>query len=163
MGVRYAFQSGGPTIADRSVVFDSAEILGDVVVGNRCVIGARVRIIGGPHGQVRIGDNVQILPNAVLHLLPDRELVISEDVTIGSGAMIRGCWIGAGSVIEADAIVCEGSRIGPGSLILAGSCLTRDSEFGPLSVLDGIPAAVTDVLQTRPDRPSWAFNAHARD
>ncbi len=161
MGGRYVFQGGKPSIADRAVVFDSAEISGDVVVGEGCVIGARVHIIGDPHGQVRIGDNVQILPNAVLHLLPDRELVISDDVTIGSGSMLRGCRIGAGSVVEAGTIVCEGSRIGAGSLILMGSCLVRDSEFGPLSVLDGIPAAVTDTLLERPARPSWAFNAGA--
>src|SRR3954452_25456178 len=61
------------------------------VLENSAVIGTRehpVRI-----GAVRIGSRVQILENAVLHLLPDNELVIEDDVVIGTGAMIHGCTI----------------------------------------------------------------------
>ena len=42
------------------------------------IIGAGVKIIGDSHGPVRIGDDVQILENTVLHLLPDNELVIDD-------------------------------------------------------------------------------------
>ena len=56
------------------MLFDSAEITGDVVVGAGSVIGAGVKIIGDSHGPVRIGARVQILENTVLNLLPDNEL-----------------------------------------------------------------------------------------
>ena len=35
---------------------------------------------------VRIGDRVHILANAVLHLLPNNERIIEDDVVIGPGA-----------------------------------------------------------------------------
>ena len=76
------------------------------------IIGAGVKIIGDSHGPVRIGNDVQILENTVLHLLPDNELVIDDGTVIGPGAMIHGCHIGAGSVVEPGAIVCDGSIVG---------------------------------------------------
>ena len=89
-----------PRIADSAVLFDSAEITGDVVVGDGSIIGAGVKIIGDSHGPVRIGARVQILENTVLHLLPDNELIVEDDVVIGPGAMIHGCHLGAGTVVE---------------------------------------------------------------
>ena len=84
----------------RRSLFPTAEITGDVVVGERTIIGAGVKIIGDSHGPVRIGNDVQILENTVLHLLPDNDLIIDDGVIVGPGAMIHGCRIGAGSVVE---------------------------------------------------------------
>ena len=96
-------------IAAIGALFPTAEITGDVVIGERTIIGAGVKIIGDSHGPVRIGNDVQILENTVLHLLPDNELIIDDGATIGPGAMIHGCHIGARPVIEPGAIVCDGS------------------------------------------------------
>ena len=41
-----------------AVLFTSAEVTGDVVIGERSIIGAGVKIIGDSHGPVRIGDDV---------------------------------------------------------------------------------------------------------
>ena len=109
-----------PRSASRRVLFDSAEVTGDVVIGERSIIGAGVKIIGDSHGPVRIGSRVQILENTVLHLLPDNELIIDDDVVIGPGAMIHGCQLAAGSVIEPAAIVCDWSLVGAESLVRAG-------------------------------------------
>ena len=98
MGTLYAYGDKTPTIGAGTLLFDSAEITGDVVVGQDSLIGAGVKIIGDSHGPVRIGSRVQILENTVLHLLPDNALVIDDDVIIGPGAMIHGCHIGRGSV-----------------------------------------------------------------
>ena len=85
MGRLYAYRDKTPQVAESAVLFDSAEITGDVVVGEGSIIGAGVKIIGDSHGPVRIGARVQILENTVLHLLPDNELVVEDDVVIGPG------------------------------------------------------------------------------
>jgi carbonic anhydrase/acetyltransferase-like protein (isoleucine patch superfamily) len=100
MGQLYAYRDKSPRIAASAVLFDSAEVTGDVVIGEGSIIGAGVKIIGDSHGPVRIGARVQILENTVLHLLPDNELVVEDDVVIGPGAMIHGCHLGAGTVVE---------------------------------------------------------------
>src|SRR6185437_9490241 len=112
MGQLYDYRGIVPTIAEGAVLFPTAEITGDVVVGERTIIGAGVKIIGDSHGPVRIGNDVQILENTVLHLLPDNDLIIGDGVIVGPGAMIHGCRIGARSIIEPGAIICDHSVLG---------------------------------------------------
>ncbi|GAA3519453.1 gamma carbonic anhydrase family protein [Actinocatenispora rupis] len=157
MGHLYAYDGKRPWVHESAVLFDSAEVTGDVEIGPDCVLAAGVKIAADGGGPIRLGRNVQILENAVLHLLPDEELVVEDDVVIGPGALVHGGRIGAHSVIESGAIVCDGARLGPGTLVRAGACVRQRSAFGPLAVLDGIPARVTDVLDGRPSRPPWAF------
>lgn len=159
MGRLYRYLDKEPFIDPTAVLFDSAEITGDVVVGAETVIGAGVKIIGDSHGPVRIGARVQILENTVLHLLPDNELIIEDDVVIGPGSMIHGCHIGAGSVVEAGAIVCDGSVVGAESVVRAGSCVTQRSRFPARSLLSGFPAVSAGELDVAPVRPVWAFTA----
>jgi carbonic anhydrase/acetyltransferase-like protein (isoleucine patch superfamily) len=161
MGTLYAYRDKTPSIGTGTLLFDSAEITGDVVVGEDSIIGAGVKIIGDSHGPVRIGSRVQILENTVLHLLPDNELIIDDDVVIGPGAMIHGCHIGRGSVVEPAAIVCDWSVVGPESVVRAGACVKQRDRFGDRSVLDGFPARLVDTLTEPPPVPGWALSPGA--
>jgi carbonic anhydrase/acetyltransferase-like protein (isoleucine patch superfamily) len=158
MGRLYAYRGKTPLVHESAVLFDSAEITGDVVVGAGSVIGAGVKIIGDSHGPVRIGARVQILENTVLHLLPDNELVVEDDVVIGPGAMIHGCHLGSGTVVEPGAIVCDFSRIGAGSVVRAGACVKQRARFGDRAVIDGFPATQIGTLEVAPPRPGWVFD-----
>jgi carbonic anhydrase/acetyltransferase-like protein (isoleucine patch superfamily) len=158
MGQLYAYRDKTPQVAAGAVLFDSAEITGDVVVGPGTVIGAGVKIIGDSHGPVRIGARVQILENTVLHLLPNNELIVEDDVIIGPGGMIHGCHLGAGTVVEPGAIVCDWSHVGRESVVRAGACVKQRSVFTERTVLDGFPAGPVGVLDGPPGRPAWAFD-----
>jgi len=158
MGRLYAYRDKTPLVHESAVLFDSTEITGDVVVGDGSIIGAGVKIIGDSHGPVRIGARVQILENTVLHLLPDNDLVVEDDVVIGPGAMIHGCHLGAGTVVEPGAIVCDFSRIGAQSIVRAGACVKQRARFGARSVIDGFPATQVSTLEAAPERPGWAFD-----
>jgi carbonic anhydrase/acetyltransferase-like protein (isoleucine patch superfamily) len=163
MGTLYAFRDKEPVLGAGTVLFDSAEITGDVVIGEDTIIGAGVKIIGDSHGPVRIGSRVQILENAVLHLLPDNELVVEDDVVIGPGAMVHGCSIGRGTVVEPAAIVCDSSTVGPESIVRAGACVKQRDTHSARSVLDGFPARAVETLTEAPGRPSWALPRDAVD
>jgi carbonic anhydrase/acetyltransferase-like protein (isoleucine patch superfamily) len=157
MGQLYAYRGTLPTIAASATLFPTAEITGDVVVGERTVVGAGVKIIGDSHGPVRIGDDVQILENTVLHLLPDNELIIDNGVIVGPGAMIHGCHIGTGSVVEPGAIVCDGSVVGAGCIVRAGAVVKQRSQLSPGTDIDGLPANAIGRLREPPQMPSWAL------
>ncbi|MDU4962550.1 MAG: hypothetical protein E6X17_17995 [Sporomusaceae bacterium] len=156
MATLYAYKGKFPAISDSACLFPSAEITGDVQIGDKTIIGAGVKIIGDGHGPVRIGNNVQILENSVLHLLPDTELRIEDHAIIGPGCVIHGCQIGSGTVIEPGAIVCDNSIIGKNSLIKAGSLVKQRSRFPDQVVLDGFPAMI-DASATPELKPSWIF------
>jgi carbonic anhydrase/acetyltransferase-like protein (isoleucine patch superfamily) len=157
MGHLYAYRGIVPTVAATAVIFPTAEITGDVTVGERSIIGAGVKIVGDSHGPVRIGSDVQILENTVLHLLPDNDLVIDEGVIVGPGAMIHGCRIGARSVIEPGAIVCDGSVLGPGCVVRAGAVVKQRSQFAAGVEIDGLPAVEVGRVSAAPGVPSWAL------
>ncbi len=157
MGQLYSYRGIVPTVAPSATLFATAEITGDVVIGERTIIGAGVKIIGDSHGPVRIGADVQILENTVLHLLPDNDLVLDDGVVIGPGAMIHGCRIGAGSVVEPGAIVCDHSMLGAGCIVRAGAVVKQRSEFAAGSEIDGFPAVAVGRIEGAPPRPPWAF------
>jgi len=146
-----------PTVAGSAILFPTAELTGDVVVGERTIIAAGVKIIGDSHGPVRIGNDVQILENTVLHLLPDNDLVLDDGVIIGPGAMIHGCRIGAGSVVEPGAIVCDGSELGAGCIVRAGAVVKQRSRFASGTDVDGFPAAEVGRVTGAPPVPAWAW------
>ncbi|MDQ1361837.1 MAG: hypothetical protein QOJ44_2214 [Acidimicrobiaceae bacterium] len=158
MGRLYEFRGTWPKVSESATLFESAELTGDVVVGADTIIGAGVKILGDSHGPVRIGSGVQILENTVLHLLPDNDLVIDDDVIIGPGAMIHGCHLGAGTVVEPGAIVCDWSVLGEQCVVRAGAVVKQRSRFEARSVIDGLPAeSVGTVPPGPPELPVWAF------
>jgi carbonic anhydrase/acetyltransferase-like protein (isoleucine patch superfamily) len=161
MGSIYAYLDKEPRIDTSAVLFDSAEVTGDVTIGAGAIIGAGVKIIGDSHGPVRIGARVQILENSVLHLLPDNELVLEDEVIIGPGAMIHGCHIGRGTVVEPGAIVCDNSVVGPESLVRAGSVVKQRARFPARADLDGFPARQIGTLEAAPELPRWALRRAA--
>jgi carbonic anhydrase/acetyltransferase-like protein (isoleucine patch superfamily) len=157
MGQLYAYLDVLPTIAASAALFPTAEITGDVVVGERSIIGAGVKIIGDSHGPVRIGNDVQILENTVLHLLPDNDLIIDDGAIVGPGAMIHGCRIGARSVIEPGAIVCDTSILDADCVVRAGAVVKQRSHFAAGTEIDGFPAVEVGRITEPPPLPSWAL------
>lgn len=158
MGITYEYRGTSPTIDPSATLFDTAEVTGDVHIGAEAIVASGVRIVGDSHGPVRIGARVQILENTVLHLLPDNDLVVDDDVVIGPGAMIHGCHLGAGTVVEPGAVICDWSVIGPGSVVRAGSLVRQRAEHPPRAVLEGFPAKVVATLEEPPPRPPWALH-----
>jgi carbonic anhydrase/acetyltransferase-like protein (isoleucine patch superfamily) len=157
MGQLWAYRGTLPTVAASATLFPTAELTGDVVVGERTIIGAGVKIIGDSHGPVRIGRDVQILENTVLHLLPDNDLIIDDGVIVGPGAMIHGCRIGARSVVEPGAIVCDGSVLGAGCVVRAGAVVKQRSRFDAGTEIDGFPAVDIGHMEEPPQVPAWAW------
>jgi carbonic anhydrase/acetyltransferase-like protein (isoleucine patch superfamily) len=156
MAQLHPYRDTVPTVAASAVLAGSAELTGDVVVGERTFIAAGVKIIGDSHGPVRIGADVQILENTVLHLLPDNELVLEDGVVVGPGAMVHGCHIGRGSVVEPGAIVCDFSVLGAGCVVRAGAVVKQRARFDDLTEVDGFPAVEVGRLDAPPPRPDWA-------
>lgn len=158
MGTLYEYRGVRPTVDPTAVLLPSCELTGDVVVGAGTIVGSGVRIIGDSHGPVRIGRDVQILEGTVLHLLPDNELVVEDGVVIGPGSMIHGCHLGAGTVVEPAATICDWAVVGAGCVVKAGSVVKQRDRFGDGVVLDGFPAEVVGTVDAPPALPAWAFH-----
>lgn len=158
MGLIYPYQDQYPQIADNVTIYETAEITGQVQIGQGSIIGAGVKIIGDDHGSVTIGENVEILENTVLHLLPGNDLCIGNNVVIGPNAMVHGCTIEDNVIIEAAAIVCDESRIGANSYIRAGSLVPQRSTVQENSIIGGYPAKKVSENTKVQDKPDWSIS-----
>lgn len=157
MGKLYTYDNKYPQVAESAYLYDSAEVTGDVIIGENTVIGAGVKIIGNSHGPVIIGNNVHILENSVLHLLPDNQLIINDNVTIGPGSIVHGTSIGEGSVIESGATICDYSSLGKNTLVKSGSLVKQRDKFEDNAILEGFPAKEIGTVDGQLDRPEWAI------
>ena len=157
MGKLHAYRDKYPRVHDTARIFDTAEITGDVIVGGGSIIASGVRIIGDSHGPVRIGNNVQILENTVLHLLPDNELIIKDNVIIGPGCIVHGTTIGENCIIESGAIICDYSHLGKNTLVKSGSLVKQRSYFQDNEILEGFPVKSIGKNERALEKPDWAF------
>lgn len=157
MGKLHHYKDKYPTVKGSSIIYDTAEITGDVSIGENCIIASGVKIIGDSHGHVEIGNNVQILENTVLHLLPGNELIIKDHTIIGPGCVVHGTIIEEGCVIESGSTLCDNSHIGKNSLVRAGSLVKQNSQIENNSIVEGFPAKKIDTIKGKVEKPMWAF------
>ena len=157
MGKLHPFKDKYPVVNESTIVYDTAEITGDVTIGENCIIASGVKIIGDSHGHVEIGNHVQILENTVLHLLPGNKLIIKDHTIIGPGCVVHGTIIEEGCVIESGSTLCDNSHIGENSLIKAGSLVKQNSKIESNSIVEGFPAKKIDTVNGQVEKPMWAF------
>jgi gamma-carbonic anhydrase len=147
-----------PRIAASAYIDPSAQVIGDVVVGERSSIWPNVTARADVNS-IHIGDESNIQDNCVLHcdagLFP---LKIGNRVTVGHLAMLHGCTIEDDCLIGIGAIVLNGAKIGRGSVIAAGAVVPEGAEIPPRSMVMGVPAKVKREL-TPEERERFSQNA----
>jgi len=131
-----------PQIAESAVISEWAHILGDVTIGERCIAfpGAVVR---GDTGSIRIGNDVLIEDNVVLHCGPSG-LHIGNNVTIGHGAVVNCTRIGSMVLIGMNATVQGDVEIGDRCLIAAGTVVPERTKVPDGSFAVGVPCKVVE-------------------
>lgn len=152
----HEFNGKTPKIGETTFVMGSAEITGDVVIGENCYIASGVKIIGNSHGPIIIRNNVEILENSVLHLLPENQLILEDNVVIGPNSMIHGTVIGENSIVESSSIICDFSRIGKNTLVKSGALVPQRKEFEDNDIIEGFPGKSIGKNSETLKRPNWA-------
>jgi carbonic anhydrase/acetyltransferase-like protein (isoleucine patch superfamily) len=141
----YELDAVAPRLAETAWVADSAQVMGNVELGDDASVwfGAVIR---GDTEVIRIGKRTNIQDASVLHADVGQPLTIGDDVTVGHKVMLHGCTIGDGSLIGIGALVLNGARIGKGCLVGAGALVTEGKEFPDGSMIIGSPAKVVREL-----------------
>jgi len=151
----YSFEDRTPSISPASFVHDNASVIGDVIVGERCFIGAGA-VLRGDYGAIRIGDRTSIQENCVLHARFDEACNVGNDVQIGHGSILHNCEIKDYAVVGLGSRICDYAKVGVWAIIGEGAVVTSGSVIPDGKVAVGIPARpVRDV--TDEDRKVWSF------
>jgi acetyltransferase-like isoleucine patch superfamily enzyme len=119
----------------------SAVVLGDTVVGDRCVIEELAVL--GKRPRLRAGSSAAA---AALELGP---LVLADGVTVCCGAVVyAGARIGAGAIIGDQAQVRERAVVGPGSVVGRGSAVDFGAQVGAsVSIQTGVYVTAGTVVE----------------
>ena len=134
------YQGHTPRIPATCYVDSSAQILGDVVLGEHSSVWMNAVLRGDVHS-IRVGSNSNVQDCAVLH--GQRNLYpvhVGDWVTIGHNATVHGCVVEDECLIGIGACVLNNSRIGSGSIIAAGAVVPEGTIVPPRTLWAGVPA-----------------------
>jgi carbonic anhydrase/acetyltransferase-like protein (isoleucine patch superfamily) len=136
------FAGKTPRLGEGAFVAPSADVIGDVVIGERSTIwyGAVLR---GDVESIRVGAETNIQDNTVIHVDSSGfGTVVGDRVTVGHSVVLHGCTVGDDALIGIGVIVLNGAEVGPGAMIGAGSLVTPGTKVPPGMLALGSPARV---------------------
>jgi carbonic anhydrase/acetyltransferase-like protein (isoleucine patch superfamily) len=147
----FPFNNIEPQIPDSCFIAPSADIIGNVVIGENSSVWFQT-VIRGDVNYVRIGSRTNIQDGSVLHVTREKSpmkgapLLIGDDVTIGHRVTLHGCTIKNRILIGMGAVILDGAVIDDDSIVAAGALVTKDKVFPPRSLIQGAPAKAVREL-----------------
>jgi gamma-carbonic anhydrase len=140
------FRGKHPQISESAFIEESAQIIGDVVIGEQSSIWFNA-VVRGDVFYIRIGDRTNIQDGTVIHVTNGtHETILEDEVTIGHNVTLHGCHIERGCLIGMGSVVMDGVRVGEKSLVAAGSLVAPGTQIPPRSLVIGTPARVKRQL-----------------
>jgi carbonic anhydrase/acetyltransferase-like protein (isoleucine patch superfamily) len=135
-----------PRVHPTAFVDHSAQVIGDVEIGEESSIWMTVVIRGDVH-RIRIGRRSNIQDGTVVHVMRDTHpTTVGDNVTVGHGALLHGCTIEDRCLIGIGAILLNGAHIGTGSIVAAGTLIVEEMKVPPRSLVMGSPGRVKRPL-----------------
>jgi len=153
------FKGKFPKIHESAFIVDSAQIIGDVTIGENSSIWFNTVVRGDIH-YIKIGNYTNIQDGSIIHVTNDLYPVnIGNYVTIAHGTVIHGCTIGNNCLIAMGAVVLDGAIIGDNSIVGAGAVVKEGMEVQPGSLVAGVPAKFKQMLNEESiARIKWMAN-----
>jgi len=128
-----------PVIGASCYVDDSAQIIGDVVLGEHASVWMNAVLRGDVHS-IRVGAYSNVQDCSVLHGMKEQYGVfLGEYVTVGHSVTLHGCTIGDRCLIGMGSIILNGAVIGTGSIVAAGTLIPEKTVVEPGSLWMGSP------------------------
>ena len=135
-----------PVIQPSAYIDESAQVIGDVVIGAESSVWMQV-VIRGDVNYIRIGDRTNVQDGTIVHVQHETHpTIIGNDVTIGHGAVVHGCTIRDRVLVGMGAIILNGAEVGEDCIIAAGTLLTEGTVIPPRSMVMGRPGKVRRPL-----------------
>ena len=131
-----------PKVGERVYVDVSAQVIGDVELGDHSSIWMNAVVRGDVH-TIKIGPYTNIQDNCVVHVFKElHPTVLADHVTVGHSVTLHGCRIDSWCLIGMGAIILNDAHIGEESIVAAGSLVPEGKVIPPRSLVIGTPARV---------------------
>ena len=148
-----SYKGISPTIPTSCYVDESAQLIGDVVLGENASVWMNAVLRGDVHS-IRVGAHSNVQDCSVLHGMKEKYGVfVGEYVTVGHSVTLHGCIVEDRCLIGMGAIILNGARIGADSIIAAGTLIPEQTVVEPGSLWMGSPGKFRRRLEEN-DRES---------
>ena len=138
-----------PQFPESCYVDDSAQLIGDVILGEHSSVWMNCVLRGDVH-QIRVGHHSNIQDNSVLHGMKEQYGVYLGDyVTVGHSVVLHGCTIEDRCLIGMGVIILNGAVIGAGSIIAAGTLIPEKTVVATNSLWMGTPGKFRRLLDEK--------------
>jgi carbonic anhydrase/acetyltransferase-like protein (isoleucine patch superfamily) len=135
-----AFQGVSPVIPASCFIETSAQIIGDVRMGEGSSVWFN-SVVRGDVNAIRIGQRTNIQDLSMIHVLKDRFAThLGDDVTVGHHVVLHGCRIGNRVLVGMGAVVMDDVEVGDDCIIAAGALLTPGTKIPSGMLAVGRPA-----------------------
>jgi carbonic anhydrase/acetyltransferase-like protein (isoleucine patch superfamily) len=144
-----SYQGHVPKIPASCYVDQSAQVLGDVTLGEHSSVWMNAVLRGDVHS-IRVGANTNVQDCAVLHGQRNLYAVTVGDwVTIGHNATVHGCTVEDAVLIGMGVVILNNCRIGEGSILAAGTVLPEHTVVPPRTLWAGVPGKQRRALEDK--------------
>jgi carbonic anhydrase/acetyltransferase-like protein (isoleucine patch superfamily) len=136
------FKGVWPKLGERVFVDVSAQVIGDVALGDHASVWMNAVIRGDVHS-IRIGAYSNVQDNCVIHVFKAQHpTVLADHVTVGHSATLHGCTIGSYCLIGMAATILNDAEVGEECIVAAGTLVPEGMKVPPRSLVMGLPAKV---------------------
>jgi phenylacetic acid degradation protein len=138
-----SFEGKAPILGEGTYVHPSADVFGDVTIGEECWIGPGARI-RGDYGTILIGSRSSIEDNCVIHARPRETTRIGSWVTLGHGSIIHNATIHDWVIVGMGGIVSDWAVVGEWAVVAEGAVVRQRARIPGRGIAVGVPARVIE-------------------
>ena len=131
----------GPRIHPSAFIARSADVMGDVVIGEDSSVWYTA-VLRGDMAPIRIGDRTNLQDGTIVHVDEGQPCHIGSQVGVGHRVILHGCTVEDDCLIGMGSTLLNGVVVGRGSVVAAGALLTEGTVVPPGSLVMGVPGKV---------------------
>ena len=135
----YSFNGFIPVVHPSSFVHPQACVTGNVIIGKNVYIAPNA-VLRGDWGKIIIEDGCNVQENCTVHMFPGVTTLLKENAHIGHGAIIHGATIGKNCLIGMNAVIMDNVVLDDECIVGALSFIKANEIFGKRSLIVGNPA-----------------------
>lgn len=141
----YEFEGIVPVVDSTAYVHPTAVLIGDVIVGRHCYIGANA-VLRADFGRLILQAGSNLQDTCVMHGFPNCDTIVEENGHVGHGAVLHGCRIGRNALVGMNAVVMDNAVIGEESIVAALAFVKAGMQVPPRVLIAGVPGKVVREL-----------------
>ncbi len=127
-----------PTVGQGVTLAQDAFLVGKVDVAGPAIFQARA-VLRGDQNRIVTGPRFRLGRGSTIHVELPTPTLIGTDVWVGDDAVVHACTLGDGVRVEDGGLVLSNSFVGAGSIVAADALVSEGVAFPENSYISGTP------------------------